>query len=579
MNPVNKVRYNNGILEDLCFNKDRISVGVSSDYMVNDAYAESCNTGWYQSKDATGRYTYISEKSPGGSIFISGGEKIEYQGAESIALGTNDFTIEFWFYTSGSTSYPDAPFLCNQLSTDTEGFRISLPFDGTNSEVRVSLGSAGGSWDICNDQLIASSLSANTWYHICLSRKNESFNCSVNGVWSNSIPSSPFSIFSAASFYIGGYKDGTGLLKNFYFTNLRFLIGFSKYDLNTNFTPPTYPISAIGQTGSTFNTPFLLNVFQSSKRLFNQGTQKRTITETGGSSEFSNLTPFLYPIPKLYRWSQSGGESAFINNLSNIARSDFGEGPFTTAKQVTDWYRSKNNIFINNFDYEDIPTDGLTYLYDTGHIMSNPLTANFIGLTNSSLFNLVNNTTSVLNIVSPSNSRNKEIYTNPDYFSIMGLSTDTGFTMVVVFKRESTTFSSTTSVVGTTGNTNNGFKIKPNTIGSKALDFYLYDKNGNQYLIYQTEDYTLSAYTMFTMSSNGLGTGFDPQTKIYKNKTLLVTDTTTSANRLPDTLNILFDGTSPQGNQYKFFCFYNKYLEDSQVTRLYDAIKSRLSIL
>lgn len=578
MDPVNKVRYNNGTLENLCFNKDNISVGISSDYMVTDAYAESCNTGWYQSKDATARYTLITNKSPGGSIYITNGQKIDYDDAPgNTALGTNDFTIEFWFYVlSSGDTFASSPFLCNVAESDDKGYKINMSFDGSEIFIYVYMGSGDSTWDIANDvQINTTTLSVDTWYHFCLSRKNIDFNCSINGIWQNSFNQSSLSITSGATISIAGYTDTVGRVKDIYFTNLRFLIGFSKYDFNTNFTPPIYPISAIGQTGGTFNTPLLLNVFQSSKKFFNQGTQKRQIDQSQGTgqSSFSSLTPFLYPIPKLYSWDQSGS-TTFINNISNIAASDFGQGPFTTTQQATDWYRSKNNIFINNFDYEDIPTDGLVYLYDPEHIMSNPFATDLTGLTGSSLYNLVNNTTSVLNIVSESNYRAIEIYTNPNYFSITGLSNnDQAFTMVVVFKRESTTFSSTTLVVGTTGSTSNGFKISPSNSISNSLNFYLYNNVGTERLIANDYTfYTLSAYTMFTIATNGVD-----EHKVYKNKILVNTDTT-SFGRSSDTLDIYFDAPTPQGNQYKLFCFYDKYLDIGSIDILYNAISARLTI-
>lgn len=620
-NLVNKVRYNNGILEDLCFNKDNISLGISSDYKISDsadnlpdAYAESCFTGWYQSvntgisstANTKSNYVLLSNKPPGGSIFLQkrqSGVRIRETGQNGIPfLNCNDFTLEFWVKFAGFSYTPFTlpnltPIITNTISTFVSGYIIGIYTDGNGiSNLALYLGSDQSTvlnpWDIFNDALTDSFISADTWYHVCLSRKEYDIKFAVNGVWTKSVNTALCidnlsGVTSDNEVYIGTYSNtyNVGMTDkcDFYITNLRYLIGVAKYDLNAeNFTPPSYPISAIGNSAHTFNVPILLNTFQSSKAFFNSGIS-RNIAINSKDTTWQNNTPFLYDIPRIYKWGQTANANDFISNMNNFAKNIDGSGPFTTFQEVTNWYRGKNNVFINNFEYENIPTSGLTYYYDPEHIMSFPGAVDFTGHTGSSVYNLINNSTSVLDIKDPNNFRTDELYTSTNnHFDINNLTINSAFTAVVVFRKQNSSFDFGGSlIVGITGNTSqnisNGFIINTQNNTTNQLNFSIYNSGTTQsQILTRYSAYTLTNYNMFTLSSNGVNNH-----KVYKNGTNIITDTSTII-RTSGSRNVYFglkSGTNDvEELNYKLFCLYNRQLTEDEIDRLYKRLKNRMEI-
>lgn len=602
-NIVNKVRYNNGILEDLCFNKDNISLGISSDYKISDsadnlpdAYAESCFTGWYQSVSTTNNitantksnYVLLSNKPPGGSVQLPGTTMINISDSNLgyTALSCKDFTLEMWIYVpDDSPNIFTTPIITNgDNSSYSQGYKIEVTHDGLgNIYFNTYLGSISGNWDILNsitEPQIA--YGTNMWHHICLSRKDNIIKFSVDGNWIFAANSNLCISSANTSSFIGGFRNSTVNkgTEGFYFTNLRFLFGMVKYNLNSNFTVPTYPISAIGNTGSTITVPLLFNAFQNTKKFFNHGQRNFTIIETG-TMPWSSNTPFLYDIPRIYKWGQTANANDFITNMNNIAKNIDGSGPFTTFQEVTNWYRGKNNVFINNFECENIPTSGLTYYYDPEHIMSFPGAVDFSGHTGSSVYNLVNNSTSVLDIKDPNNFRTDELYTTTNnYFDIKNLTINSAFTAVVVFRKQNNSFNYTSLIVGVTGvtsqNVGNGFTIEGRTT-TKELTASIYNSGTTKTTILGNyTNYTLTAYTMFALSSNGIDNH-----KVHKNGTNIITDTST-IRRTSNSRNVYF-GLVPFTNNveelnYKLFCLYNRQLTEDEIDRLYKRLQNRMGI-
>jgi len=578
MNPINKVRYNNGTLEPLCFNKGNISIGMSSDYMINDAYAESCFTGWYQSMDSSGstgifdNYVVLSNKSPGGSMNFSDDDDITINDPSGfLNLDCNDFTLEFWIYVDGSTL--SSPIITNTNKNDTSGYRIDVTTDAGNNTVSFDLylGSSAGSWDIYANST-GGIFVFDTWYHVCLSRSGDDFKLSVNGSWILNTNNSSC-ITDRTKVIIGGYIDNKGI-NNFSITNIRYYIGRAKYDLNSNFTPPSYPISAIGKITNIDSTPLLFNAFQNSKLLYNSGQRSFTIQNTG--VQWRSETPFLYDIPEIYNFKQ-GNTTTFINNLRNIAVNMGDNVNFTTVSGATDWYLSKNNIFIQNFNYENIPTSGLTYLYDPEHIMSLPGSPfSPTGSTGTSVYNLIDNTTTTWEIYSPA-AYKSALVTDGGFLYMNNLPITSEFTVITIFNAVSSTFlNAKTCLPGVTGNTANGFQFMSFKDGEKGLDFILFDSSSNPTVILPNfTGYTLTNYNMFTITSNGSNNH-----RVYVNNTGFEPNTST-INRTSSNININWGSTIDGGLediQFKLFMVYNRELTETDVSNIYDKLRNRIGM-
>lgn len=593
MNPINKLRYNTGSTEPLCFNVNDIAVGISSDYMLSNTYAESCFTGWYQSITSTktlnifGDYVVVSNKPPGGSLYFSGDSNILIDDPSGYCfLNCNDFTLEFWVYFESLDSN-NVPLITNARDSSTSGYKImAVPDIGAQQgyEFGLYLGSGSGTWDIINGPTVSGIYyPINTWHHVCLSRKGTQIIFTINGTQLEGIGVGTTCIDNLSADSKVGICRYTNIKVNekyLFMTNLRYYIGRAKYNASTSFTPPSYPLSAIGKIGNLDSTPLLFNAFQDSKKFYNSG--QRNLTIGRDNVLWSGSTPFLNDIPEIYKWSQGDGSTGFINNLRNIAVNMGDNVTFTTVSGATNWYLSKNNLYIQNFDYEDIPTSGLTYYYDPQHIMSLP-SSPFAptGSTGSSVYNLVNTGTETWETFTNQSYKNDALSTDAGYFSLQSLDITSAFTVVTIFRNLANSFTVKESLLpGVSASTGNGFSIYnlDNTANDIRLSFNIFSSSGVELNLINYSGYTLSAYTMFTITSNGTN-----DHHVYKNGSRIFSGTT-ACNRTSSNINIYWGlqkgsvSNTQSGLDFKLFCVYNRALTLSEVSRLHSELRTRMNI-
>jgi hypothetical protein len=153
----------------------------------------------------------------------------------SFAFGTGNFTIEFWMYpTNPALGFVQS--IYDQRPTSTQGLYPTIYFDGsgnilyyTNSVNRIT----------------GSTISANAWYHIALTRSGTSTKLFINGTQSGSTyTDSNNYINSSGRPWIGQFSDSTSPLItnalncfNGYIEDLRITKGVARY--TANFTAPT----------------------------------------------------------------------------------------------------------------------------------------------------------------------------------------------------------------------------------------------------------------------------------------------------------------------------------------------------
>ena len=159
------------------------------------------------------------------SVYFDGtGDSIVVPFRSDLLPRTGDFTIEFWFYTPDATNRQD-PY---SIYTGTTGIGIILSYSsaGTVSTYHgntVTQQSSGGQF------------SANTWYHLAVSRSGTTQKIFIDGT---EIVSGTVSTDydGATNLYIGMAANATLPFEG-YIQDLRVTKGLARY--TSNFTPPT----------------------------------------------------------------------------------------------------------------------------------------------------------------------------------------------------------------------------------------------------------------------------------------------------------------------------------------------------
>jgi hypothetical protein len=241
--------------------------------------------------------------------------------------GGVDFTIECWFFANSltGTSYVDAGSTKSTLvgnrsataSTDYWSF-------GPNAGGTVTFYYFNGAGVAVNS---TSTITANTWNHIAMTKTSSGITIFVNGVaqTTTAISGTPQ---SSASFPIT-IGQGNNTSYNGYVSNLRIVRGTAIY--SGNFTVPTAPLTAV--TNTTLLTC-------QSNRFRDASTNNLTLTVTGNTSvtDFSPFAPaypgISYNQSDITNWSgYFDGSGDFINrNGSGIV--NFGTADFTVEAWI-----------------------------------------------------------------------------------------------------------------------------------------------------------------------------------------------------------------------------------------------------
>jgi hypothetical protein len=183
----------------------------------------------------------------GGSGYFNGStDYLTYN--QTFALGTNDFTLEFWLNIPVDVAYPTNYWLW--------GWR-----NGSASCPALSLGgvSGGGNTLLFGGYGVSLSnpnaIPANTWTHVAIVRSGLGTNnlkMYINGVQvAQSSTTQSFTYTGTQP--VGANPSGDGSLypSNVYFSNFRIVNGTAVY--TAAFTPPTSPLTAITNTALLLN--------------------------------------------------------------------------------------------------------------------------------------------------------------------------------------------------------------------------------------------------------------------------------------------------------------------------------------
>ena len=174
-----------------------------------------------------------SAASHGGSMYFDGaGDGVSAPNDTSFDIGSGDFTIETWLYSSNpDTGYPF-------------GKGDSTTASGTSFWMSGGAGSGlylfhGGSYTIMQ----TGALPVNQWTHVAFVRNGTNLTTYINGVSVHSITAS-ITVNTTSNELDIGYYPATAWTGSV--TDFRFVKGTAVY--TANFTPPTAPLTAVTNT-------------------------------------------------------------------------------------------------------------------------------------------------------------------------------------------------------------------------------------------------------------------------------------------------------------------------------------------
>ena len=250
-----------------------------------------------------------------GSMAFSGSNSLAITSASNLSFGTNDFTVEFWFYANSSASY------------DTF-FSTTLNYSGS-SDLRINTNSSARTIQVAtNNTLLFAGNTAFTlsvWNHLAIARYGTKLVLFLNGVNVGSVTNSTnfvsdtFLIGSvASSYYFNGYID-----------DLRITKGYARY--TSNFTPPTYEDPIVTGTVYDYNYP------QVSLLLNGDGTNGSTVFKDLSSSPKTITNNSSVTVNTTTKKFGTGSMAFSGSNYLTVPANNgcvFGTGDFT----VEGWY-------------------------------------------------------------------------------------------------------------------------------------------------------------------------------------------------------------------------------------------------
>ena len=261
----------------------------------------------------------------------AGDAHLEVASHSDFTLGTNDFTIEGWFFSQGPAPSQDYP-------SARVGYRNSVGYsphlfdfrelDGPYSNKRAPMvwigGTGGGNAQVGNltfryhvtgsDRITSSRQFPeieNQWFHFAIVRNSSTTTMYINGVsegtWSDSTNYNEIDKLWIGRHGYSGNHNFTGWISNFRIVN-----GTAVY--TSNFTPPTAPLTAIANTK--------LLICTKPDAVDDIGPTGHTVTKSGTATH-SAFNPFP--------WATNGYGSLFFDKVDDNLKYEAGGGNAVTG--------------------------------------------------------------------------------------------------------------------------------------------------------------------------------------------------------------------------------------------------------
>jgi hypothetical protein len=300
--------------------------------------------------------TFSPFSQTGWSNFFDGsGDYLVTASSAALGFGTGDFTIEGWFYFTGTISTYQRPWGFSDANDNIEINGSVLRVGGTNQGTLI-IGST--------------TIVANRWYHIALTRASGVYRLWLDGTQEGSSATNSWNS-SSRQMGISAYPTGVDPITG-YVSNLRVLKGTSLY--SASFTPSTTPLTEITNTS-------LLTC--QSNRFIDSSSSQIALTVNGNPSvqAFSPFAPTA-----AYSASTNGGSGYFDGTgdyltapASTNAAFAFGTGDFSielwTYLPSVSAYGRLFTSSANNSNMDFAGGGAITY-FDGGSYSGGTLVAN-----------------------------------------------------------------------------------------------------------------------------------------------------------------------------------------------------------
>jgi Concanavalin A-like lectin/glucanases superfamily len=203
----------------------------------------------------------------------------------SLDLSSATFTLEAWIYVTSTASRLD---ISGASATTTSGNSTIDWVLWMEAGGAISFAGISGSSNIT---VTGAVISANTWYHVAVTRIGTVATVWVNGQGYGGGASTAYASFNTNNsiFGVGNMGSYNGLVRswNGYIANFRLIKGTAIY--TSNFSVPTTPLTNIT------NTVLLLSVANSAAYITDSSSSPLTVTNVNATT-YNSLTPFQVPI-------------------------------------------------------------------------------------------------------------------------------------------------------------------------------------------------------------------------------------------------------------------------------------------
>jgi hypothetical protein len=309
----------------------------------NNTFVDSSTNNFTITRNGnTTQGTFTPYGSNWSNYFDGTGDYLSTPNSTSLQWGTGDFCVEAWIFPNSITGSKEI--VCK----------------GVNDAGTFDFGLYGSKIELYTTALVFSSTTsivANTWTHVAVTRSGTTLRCFINGALDTTVTSS-YNFNNTGTFYVGVYGSAAVNYFNGYLSNVRCVKGSAVY--TSAFTPSTTPLTAITNTQ-------LLTC--QSNRFIDNSTNAFTLTKNGDTS-VQRFSPFN--ATSAYSTSVIGGSGYFDGSgdyldLASNAAFSFGTGDFTVEMWLYHTSNSAQRIIGNyvssgNTEYDiEFAANGTVY--------------------------------------------------------------------------------------------------------------------------------------------------------------------------------------------------------------------------
>ena len=277
----------------------------------------------------TGPTPYTAATYGGSAYFDGTGDYLTVPDSALLEPGSNNFTVECWFYMTGANPTNGAV-LFSKANTSSYGpITVGFTSTGAGSGITALSSATGSTWGITLLGTATATTLRNSWNHVAYVRNGNVFTLYLNGAVAATTTNAIGALVNNTELVRFGQTNFTATDFPGFISNLRYVVGTAVY--TGPFVPPAAPVTAVA------NTQLLLN--GTNAGIFDNTTVNNL--ETIGSAQVSTS------VVKYGTGSISfNGLNSIVYEPSNIVYG-YGTGDFTIEFWVRLNSTSTQTIFSN----------------------------------------------------------------------------------------------------------------------------------------------------------------------------------------------------------------------------------------